>query len=171
VYPLSIPGTSFPKLHKNKTTAVQFPEKDGGGYLAGLEVFHQLHCLRLVRQYTYKDYYTNLTAPPQAFTDPDHILRKHVDHCIDMIRQVLMCHSDVTLVTHAWVDGYDTPFPDFGTWHKCRDFDAIARYAESAAVADVEVTKPAGQRALKEAPGGHGGRGGHGEAGGHRGHS
>ena len=122
--------------------------------MAGLEVFHQLHCLRLVRQYTYKDYYANLTSPPQAFTDSEAVLRKHVDHCIDMIRQVLMCHSDVTIVTHSWVDAYETPFPDFNTWHKCRDFQKINDFAAEAAI-DVDITKPADAIGLAEAPAGH----------------
>ncbi|KAK0707836.1 hypothetical protein B0H67DRAFT_671434, partial [Lasiosphaeris hirsuta] len=117
----------------------------------------KLHCLHLIRQHSYKEYYANLSTPPAAFTDPDHVLRIHVDHCIDMIRQVLMCHSDVALVTHSWVDGYDTPLPDFNTWHKCRNFDALSEYAASAAV-DIEVKKPTGAKALSKAPGGHAGK-------------
>ncbi|KAK3349245.1 hypothetical protein B0T25DRAFT_519511 [Lasiosphaeria hispida] len=85
--------------------------------------------------------------------------RTHVDHCIDMIRQVPVCHSDVTLVTHSWVDGYGTPFPDFNTWHKCRNFDALSQYAASAAVV-AEIKKPAGAGSLSKAPGGHAGAGG-----------
>jgi hypothetical protein len=34
--------------------------------------------LRLVRQYTYRDYCANLSTRPQAFTDAEHVLRKHV---------------------------------------------------------------------------------------------
>ena len=30
------------------------------GYRVGLEVFHQLHCINLLRQVTYKDYYMEL---------------------------------------------------------------------------------------------------------------
>lgn len=30
------------------------------GYRAAVEVFHQLHCLNLLRQYVYKEYYVNV---------------------------------------------------------------------------------------------------------------
>jgi len=44
VYPLSIPGSAFKELRKGQDTVVRFSQADGGGYLAGLEVFHQV-CL------------------------------------------------------------------------------------------------------------------------------
>jgi hypothetical protein len=39
---------------------VKHPETGVEGYRIGLEVFHQLHCINLLRQVTYKDYYTEL---------------------------------------------------------------------------------------------------------------
>jgi hypothetical protein len=36
------------------------PKTGVEGYRVGLEVFHQLHCINLLRQVTYKDYYTKL---------------------------------------------------------------------------------------------------------------
>jgi hypothetical protein len=80
------------------------------------------------------------------------------DHCIDMIRQVLMCHGDVTLVTHAWVDGYENPFPDFNTWHQCRNFNAISSFASQNSIS-TDVKKPKNAQGLAVPPGGH--HGGH----------
>ena len=37
--------------------AAEYTEEMGGGYLAGIEVFHQLHCVNMLRQATYMDYY------------------------------------------------------------------------------------------------------------------
>lgn len=37
---------------------VKHPVTGVEGYRVGLEVFHQLHCVNLLRQVTYKDYYT-----------------------------------------------------------------------------------------------------------------
>jgi hypothetical protein len=48
---IGMPETSL-KV-KNPKTGVE-------GYRVGLEVFHQLHCINLLRQVTYKDYYTEL---------------------------------------------------------------------------------------------------------------
>jgi hypothetical protein len=41
-YPISIPESAFKKTHKDPLTSVKFPEEQGGGYLGGLEVFHQV---------------------------------------------------------------------------------------------------------------------------------
>lgn len=38
---------------------IQNPRTGEWGYRAGVEVFHQLHCLNLLRQALYKDYYGN----------------------------------------------------------------------------------------------------------------
>jgi len=37
--------------------AAEYTEDMGGGYMAGIEVFHQLHCLNMLRKATYMDYY------------------------------------------------------------------------------------------------------------------
>jgi hypothetical protein len=39
---------------------VKHPKTGVEGYRVGLEVFHQLHCVNLLRQVTYKEYYTEL---------------------------------------------------------------------------------------------------------------
>jgi hypothetical protein len=37
--------------------AAAYTEDMGGGYIAGIEVFHQLHCVNMLRKVTYMDYY------------------------------------------------------------------------------------------------------------------
>ena len=44
-----------------------------------------------------------------------HHHRKPTDHCIDILRQVLMCNSDTGLVVFHWVQGIGAPTPDFST--------------------------------------------------------
>jgi len=46
----------MPKTHLRATN----PKTGVEGYRVGLEVFHQLHCINLLRQVTYKDYYMKL---------------------------------------------------------------------------------------------------------------
>ena len=72
------------------------------------------------------------------------------DHCIEMIRQNLMCVADVgiiswvlpiaqrwepriydKLIRYDWVSGWEVPFPDFNTYHKCRNFDTILDWTTS----------------------------------------
>lgn len=48
----------FPKLQKPEDSLkVTNPNTGETGYRVGLEVFHQLHCLNLLRMSTYPDYY------------------------------------------------------------------------------------------------------------------
>ncbi|KAJ5202485.1 hypothetical protein N7449_004564 [Penicillium cf. viridicatum] len=104
--------------------------------MSGVEVFYQLHCLSnanenqdLARKYTYREYYDLSENRPEEFTDSEPTLRKHVDHCIDMLRQYLMCVGDVGIVTMNWVEKFGI-YPDFSTQHKCRKFNKIVEWAD-----------------------------------------
>lgn len=53
--------SDFPKLRKpSSAMTVTDPKTGKTGYRVGLEVFHQLHCLNLLRMATYPEYYTKL---------------------------------------------------------------------------------------------------------------
>ncbi|KAH8694008.1 hypothetical protein BGW36DRAFT_430031 [Talaromyces proteolyticus] len=112
------------------TTQAKLRTPDGEWYTGGLEVFHQLHCVNLIRQYTYLDYYHRPENRPPAFTDSNETLRLHIDHCIDMLRQVVQCQGDVGIVTSSWVAGFPDPYPDFNSWHKCRNFKPLNDYTQ-----------------------------------------
>jgi len=57
-------------------------------------------------------------------------LTQNTAHCIDILRQQLMCVMDVGLLGQVWWDRQEPKiFPDFNTKHKCRDFDAVRRWA------------------------------------------
>jgi len=52
--------------------------------------------------------------------------RAHLDHCVDQIRQALMCHADLTPVPMIPVEGApDGAIIGNGELHTCRDFDAV----------------------------------------------
>ena len=53
-----------------------------------------------------------------------------VVHCVEMLRQFVMCHADVGVITHNWVKDYPRPYPDFNTWHQCRDFENVLQWAK-----------------------------------------
>ena len=51
------------------------------------------------------------------------------DHCLDYLRQVIMCHGDLTPIIFEWntrIDGY---VAHHNTLHTCRSFDAIFDWA------------------------------------------
>jgi hypothetical protein len=51
-------------------------------------------------------------------------------HCLDIIRQTLMCNIDTGVLGQVWVDkSAPNAFPDFNTRHKCKNFDDIRTWA------------------------------------------
>lgn len=60
------------------------------------------------------------------------------EHCLDYIRQVIMCNSDISPVTDKWHDSAGVFGPDFNTRHTCKNFDNLLEWglARTAAVRD-----------------------------------
>lgn len=94
-----------------------------GGYLVTLDVFHTLHCVNQVRKFYYSDYYHN----PNPIEDQ----RDHFDHCIDLLRQTVMCHGDISLHTYTWKDDYRWPWPTMETTHQCRNWDKLMEWSKN----------------------------------------
>ncbi|KAI9881204.1 MAG: hypothetical protein M1830_007182 [Pleopsidium flavum] len=134
--------------------AVKLPESSGGGYMAVFEYIHHLHCLNTLRQTIYPEYYRNRSAsfmrtpenaakhlgqsthhplqPQLPFTPPPpppyQLLTPPLsqkDHCIDTLRQKLMCDADINVITYNWYDDSDYPVANFDIPHKCRDFEKL----------------------------------------------
>lgn len=45
-----------------------------------------------------------------------------------------MCNADVGLITFDWVAGFDVPFPNFSTLHKCRNVDEVYEWYNEHAI-------------------------------------
>lgn len=54
---------------------------------------------------------------------------EHMDHCINSIRQSLMCSADIATIHWQWSDKKQVNLADPKTVHTCRDFEAIRRWA------------------------------------------
>ena len=58
-------------------------------------------------------------------------------HCLDFLRQRLMCTIDIGVFGSVWVNTTNPhTFVDFNTKHVCRDFDAIREWARDHQVPD-----------------------------------
>lgn len=51
------------------------------------------------------------------------------DHCIEVLRQGVMCRGDISLVTIRWQESNRLPVADFTAPHECVNFDAINEWA------------------------------------------
>ncbi|KAL4923547.1 oxidase ustYa family protein [Aspergillus undulatus] len=111
---------------------VQISEAHGGGYPANVEGLHHLHCLNLLRQTLYYNYDYYHAQGAGAFKNGDFVVRRHVSHCLDILRQQLMCTIDVGVLGQVWTHPGDhpSPFVDFNTEHRCRNFEDIREWAE-----------------------------------------
>jgi hypothetical protein len=59
-------------------------------------------------------------------------MRKQVDHCIEHLRQEIMCLGETTLYLTKWEieRGEDVRIvSDMGSWHKCRDLEKLRKWA------------------------------------------
>ncbi|GIZ49803.1 hypothetical protein CKM354_001282800 [Cercospora kikuchii] len=111
--------------------SIRMPPEAGisDSYVGSLEVFHQLHCVNMLRKTNIWNYeYYNSTG---HFPDPLDLQKEHFGHCIDMLRQVLMCNADVGIVTFRYVEDNPRPYPNFNNWHSCRNWDSIMEFADS----------------------------------------
>jgi hypothetical protein len=121
--------------------------------MAQVEGVHQLHCLYAIWRdhhlyYFPKDQHIKDTRP--AFYE------RHYEHCVDIIRQRLMCTADSGLVTFRWVDGEEIPEPDFNTPHMCASYDKLLEWNKAneaiLEVNDIKWKKPTGAVTVPTAP-------------------
>ncbi|CAG7922007.1 unnamed protein product [Penicillium olsonii] len=110
---------------------VKISTKYGGGFPANVEGLHHLHCLNLLRQslfYNYDYYHAKGEGP---FVNDDYIVRHHVSHCLDIIRQQLMCTVDTGVLGQIWIyPDSPEPYVDFNTRHRCKNFEDVRGWAE-----------------------------------------
>ncbi|OAQ69844.1 hypothetical protein VFPPC_02419 [Pochonia chlamydosporia 170] len=113
-----------------KPSFVQRAAKYGGGFLVNVEGMHHLHCLNLLRKSLYFNYDHYKQLGKHEFINEEIILRPHITHCLDAIRQVLICNVDTAVLGQVWADSEKPfPFPDFNTNHKCKNYDDIKDWA------------------------------------------
>lgn len=121
-----------------------------------LEGFHQIHCLNLIRQYTYKDDwdYSN----ESSWHGGPEMVRWHVDHCIETLRMNLMCTADVTPYL-IWndPDGFDGESPSFNTLHKCRKWEPIVDWVKEHVVFNGTAQQMAKEQDKAKGMAGHSG--------------
>ena len=53
------------------------------------------------------------------------------DHCVDDLRQALMCHADTSVVTFDWKPQYRRPWPNFSIDHTCVNWEALDNWASA----------------------------------------
>lgn len=57
-----------------------------------------------------------------------------IDHCIDYIRQGIMCNGDATPVMLRWRKDSHYLIPHFDGYHTCRNFDLLHDFSKKYAL-------------------------------------
>ncbi|KIW69493.1 hypothetical protein PV04_05366 [Phialophora macrospora] len=113
----------IPKLDPGNLKDIGYELPSLPGYLTTtLDVHHTLHCVNVVRKALYPDYYQDRHNDARA-------ARLHLEHCLDYVRQSVMCHADLSPVRLVWNENFGREVPDFETWHTCRDYGLIRDWA------------------------------------------
>ncbi|KAI3554526.1 hypothetical protein CABS03_07788 [Colletotrichum abscissum] len=131
--PLDIPVSNeeYNKFGESLQTAVRSQTHPDSGFFVQPEFSHQLHCVSLLRKAIYYniDYYRETGFDFRG--NDEQMIQTHIDHCIEILRQFVMCHADVGLVASHWVADANHPWPDFNTNKICKDFDGILEWTLS----------------------------------------
>ncbi|KAG1882216.1 hypothetical protein F4604DRAFT_1577633 [Suillus subluteus] len=94
-----------------------FPEGHGfvrlgpNGRLFGVSMFHQIHCLQMIRL-------ALINGP-----------NDHSGHCLNFLRQAILCNSDTTL-DPVYTNGSTAGSDGLGVTHICRDWSQLYAYIE-----------------------------------------
>ncbi|KAF1949551.1 hypothetical protein CC80DRAFT_540239 [Byssothecium circinans] len=116
----------FPKLQKPADSLKVTDSKTGEtGYRVGLEVFHQLQCLNILRLASYPEFASKLKGQDD---------RASLDECIEILRMNLMCQADVSVFTYHSMSGKKDAVADYESQHVCRNFDKIKQWANENAM-------------------------------------
>ncbi|OTB09043.1 hypothetical protein M426DRAFT_316337 [Hypoxylon sp. CI-4A] len=118
---ISVTKEDIEKVHHPDWSA-QFPPEAGGGYIAATIGTHQLHCLHYIWQDHYMDYFPATQDKKQRVPE---LYERHYEHCVDYIRQSLMCQFDTGIIPYNWVLDHQNPTPNANTHHKCVNWDAL----------------------------------------------
>jgi len=126
---------SAEELERNHQSSVELPEN--GGYLAWMSVYHELHCLKVLRQWGYKEhYFANMTKQLHGE------MEMHTDHCVEYLRQASMCHADTSLVVFEWSESKAKPMlKNHRDPHMCKDWATIEVIAKDRQVTSGEFSR------------------------------
>lgn len=103
------------------------PLADGSGYAGQLGVFHELHCLKKIRHYIYRSYYLS-NESAASLTEWE----THIHHCIEMLRESIICRGDTTLSSFVWSAGDASHLTvEAKGRHQCVDWERLRKWNDA----------------------------------------
>ncbi|KAE8137997.1 hypothetical protein BDV38DRAFT_282605 [Aspergillus pseudotamarii] len=125
------PGRGFVAAKQTKSGALAFEEyssvslgADSSKEYYCISAFHQMHCLAIIYNAIFSKNHSD------HHHRDDH--SDHTKHCIDYLRQSIMCASDATLESSGVLEGDGSTIRAVDGWnntHQCRDWDSLYDFA------------------------------------------
>ncbi|KAI0893054.1 hypothetical protein F4806DRAFT_220695 [Annulohypoxylon nitens] len=122
---IRVTGEDLRKINK---TSIPMPGEEDS-YWVELSVVHELHCIKRLRQYWFSDYYF-----PNITEEDRRLNWLHNDHCLEILRQSVMCHADVSMITMTWEPTSVFPAADFQNVHECTNWDILYEWQKERSV-------------------------------------
>ena len=141
------------KMGKDPETVAKFDNDYWGfgddAYMAEMDVFHQIHCLNMLRRKAFGDFPTHrIPDTPEKYLK---LQWTHLGHCTDILYQNILCHADTELYTLHWMDTQNLPYPDFNINRQCKDMNPLINWRNERMV-DLKkfgaMKRPAGAHVL-----------------------
>ncbi|KAH8892918.1 hypothetical protein GQ53DRAFT_584006, partial [Thozetella sp. PMI_491] len=128
---IRLSGAEMAAMNKlNDPNNVVLP--DTGEFIGQLYVYHQLHCLKRLYQYSWPEYYF------PNYTDEDFAINRfHNMHCIDQLRQGVLCNGDTQVTTFKWLDWTNFPSVNDTAPHQCVNFEKIDRWSKERSIDNI----------------------------------
>lgn len=109
-------------------------------HIVELDVFHQLHCLNMMRKLVYPDAYP-MDLSSGTTEAADNLF--HMEHCYEQLRQSLQCSSDLATITWQWSRKQGRFLGNVHTMHTCKNWDKIHDWAiKNTAEQELDFFKP-----------------------------
>ncbi|KAF2095405.1 hypothetical protein NA57DRAFT_59418 [Rhizodiscina lignyota] len=98
--------------------------RNPGKYMTELNVFHELHCLSMLREQIWRPVDLNWQNDgPLSWWE------FHLDHCLEHIRVGLMCSGDITPQTFEWSEEHYAYSLSHMQTFECKNFDHVWDWA------------------------------------------
>jgi hypothetical protein len=101
-------------------------------------MFHNLHCINAIRMELNQNLYGESSeaeskhhALPESVVGPNYETI-HLEHCLDRLRQAVMCHGDLTPSPLYFFKGFPVALGKSGK-HTCRRFEPIRNWMDQRA--------------------------------------
>jgi len=98
-----------------------------GRELYSISLYHQIHCLRLIRDNFWKVLDAIETKDQDSVWEEyqNQLGNHHAFHCFDYILQSLRCAGDMALEWPMEVDGHRNTYDGYGVKHECKSQSAM----------------------------------------------